>query len=229
MKIGIVIPTYWRKDNSTQIILSRALNSILNQTHADYKVFLIGDKYERPDELTSIAKIIPASKIVVHNLPIAEERSKYTGHRLWCTGGINATNVGIDLCLKEKIRRICHLDHDDWWEPNHLFEIVKAFKEKDYAMVATQSTHINKQIFPRQITDPFYPKCNDLVRSSVCINYSKLDIKYRNVFEETGVDLPGDCDLWNRISNRMIENKLAGKLVESVTCNHLTEGYSKNN
>lgn len=227
MRLGIVIPTYWRKDNSSCALLRRSLTSILNQTYSKYHVFLIGDNYEVVDELLDISKIIPSEKISVINLPFAKERDIYTGHRLWCTGGVYASNIGINLCLSNNINYICHLDHDDWWEHTHLNEIAKAFNEKDYAIVATQSTHINSQILPKIKTHPFYPKCGDLIRSSVCINFKNIDLRYRNVFKETGVDFPADCDLWKRLSNYMVSNNLIGKLINKITCNHQDEGYSK--
>jgi glycosyltransferase involved in cell wall biosynthesis len=229
MKIGIVIPTYWRKDGSSFEILNKALSSIANQTYANYKVFLIGDNYEKDEELRRVSRIISPSKIVVLNLPNAIEREKYSGHRLWCTGGINASNIGIDLCIKERIYHICRLDHDDWWEKNHLEEIVKEFRSSNHTVVATRSLHINGQVFPRSMTSPFYPTCNDIVHSSVCINFKNVNLRYRNVYEETGNDFPADCDLWTRLTDYMKKNNLSGSLINKITCSHLVEGYSKKN
>jgi glycosyltransferase involved in cell wall biosynthesis len=227
MKIGIVIPTYWRKDGSSYEILTRALSSIASQTYPNYKVFLVGDKYEKDKELKQLSKIISPKKIDVINLPNAIEREKYSGHRLWCTGGIHASNIGISLCIKEKIYHVCHLDHDDWWEKNHLEEIAREFNSSNCTVVATKSLHINGQIFPRNSEPPFYPTCNDLVHSSVCINFKGIDLRYRNVYEETGKDFPADGDLWIRLSDYMKQNNLSGKLINKVTCNHLVEGHSK--
>lgn len=229
MKIGIVIPTYWRKDGTSKEVLNRALQSVAKQTYSDYKVFLMGDHYELEEELIFLSKIIQPDKIHVLNLPEAIERSKYSGRRLWCTGGVNATNIGINLCLEEGIHRICHLDHDDWWEPTHLEEIVKAFSESNYTIVATLSTHTNKQLLPRLRSIPFYPMCNDLIHSSVCIDFKNLDIRYRDTYESIGKDIPADCDLWTRLTDHMKQFNLTGRLVNTLTCNHLTEGYSKKN
>ena len=46
MKLAIRILTYQRKDGKTPFFLRRALESIKNQTYKDYKIFLIGDKYD---------------------------------------------------------------------------------------------------------------------------------------------------------------------------------------
>jgi len=40
MKLAIIISTYYRKDGRSSSFLTRALNSIANQTYQDYKIFL---------------------------------------------------------------------------------------------------------------------------------------------------------------------------------------------
>ena len=47
MKLAIVIATYYRSDRSTINVLVSALKSVLKQTYSNYKIFLIGDQYER--------------------------------------------------------------------------------------------------------------------------------------------------------------------------------------
>jgi glycosyltransferase involved in cell wall biosynthesis len=50
MKLSIVIATYQRKDGSTPRLLTRALDSIFSQTYQNFKIYLIGDRYENNDE-----------------------------------------------------------------------------------------------------------------------------------------------------------------------------------
>ena len=224
MKIGIIIPTYQRADGTTLKYLQRALNSIKNQTYSDYKVFLIGDKYENKEEFINIStSIIPKEKIFSINLSHAKERDKYPlgGKNLWCSGGVNANNYGIELCLKENINHICHLDHDDWWESNHLEEISKLIN--NYFFITTKSNHINNQILPKEYSIPYYPKSGDIVHSAICINFSKTNLRYRDVFEETGKVYPADADLWNRISDFMKNTNNKGIVIDKITCNHITE------
>lgn len=224
MTIGIIIPTYQRKDGNSIKYLQKSLNSIKNQTYTNYKLFLIGDKYDNNEEFINISKsIIPKEKIFSINLPHAKERDKYSpgDKKLWCSGGVNATNYGIDLCLKENISHICHLDHDDWWESTHLEEISKFIN--DYFFITTKSNHINNQILPKNINTPFYPKSGDIVRSATCINFAKTNLRYRDVFEETGKIYPADADLWNRISDFMKNTNNKGIVINKITCNHPTE------
>ena len=138
MTIGVLIATYQRIDGTTSKYLETALKSIKNQTYNDYKVFLIGDKYENNEEFEVLAKsIIPKEKIFWKNLEFAKERDKYPlgDLKLWCAGGVNASNFGISQALNEKIDYLCHLDHDDWWEPNHLAEIFSAIKKHNPLML----------------------------------------------------------------------------------------------
>ncbi len=58
MKIGIIISTYQRKDGKTPFYLNRTLESILSQTYKNFKIFLIGDRYENPEEFESYLEII---------------------------------------------------------------------------------------------------------------------------------------------------------------------------
>jgi hypothetical protein len=52
------------------------------------------------------------------NLDHAKERDRYGSDPdlkvfLWCSGGVHATNVGIQKALSEGFEYVCHLDHDD--------------------------------------------------------------------------------------------------------------------
>jgi len=225
MTIGVLIATYQRTDGTTPVYLKRALNSIKNQTYTNYRVFLIGDKYEDNEEFESLAKsIIPTEKIFWVNLPFARERDKYPlgDIRLWCAGGVNALNNGIEIALNNGLKYLCHLDHDDWWENNHLEEISKTLDQLPF-LICTKSTHINNQILPKFPTIPYYPKNSDIIHSAVCIDFSKTTIRYKDLFQERGKAYPADADLWNRISVYMKEEKLKGILINKITCNHVNE------
>jgi glycosyltransferase involved in cell wall biosynthesis len=230
MKIGIVIPTYQKIDGTTPSLLARALKSIQRQTHTDYKVFLIGDKYENDNEFVQLAtRIIDTDKIYYENLVTAVEREKYPvgSHQLWCAGGVNATNWGIEKSTSEDINCICHLDHDDYWEPNHLEIINKVLEERDAAFVYTCSTHVNNKILPRVTLDDSIsislPKQSALIHSSVCMDFNKIPIRYRDNFSEIGNPYPADADMWIRVNEYISNKNLNSFLIHSLTCNHPTE------
>lgn len=223
MRLGVVISTYQRKDGKTPFFLKRCLESIKNQTHLDYKVFLIGDKYDDDDEFLDLATtIITPEKIYYENLPIAVEREKYSDERLWASGGVNACNYGIEKCLSENIEYICHLDHDDYWDEDFLFNINKE-TDKDYLIIATKGVHFNGKILPVDFTNPYYPRNSYLLHSATCVNFKKCKLRYRDVFSEEGRVYAADADLWNRMKDYMMENNHIGFLIDKINCYHETE------
>ena len=54
MKLGIVITTYQKPDGSTPSLLTKALDSIKKQTHRDYLVVVVGDRYDDASEYERI-------------------------------------------------------------------------------------------------------------------------------------------------------------------------------
>jgi hypothetical protein len=231
MKIAISIPTYKRSDGKTPFYLQRALNSIFTQYHYDFKVFVIGDHYEDEDELESIISIYPESHLLCFNLNKAMERSKYSNRKdiLWTCGGVFAHNYMTDIILNEGFDYICHIDHDDYWEPRHLQVINEVITKTKADWVCTMST-FKSDIIP--IVDssdfiiPYLPKGCHLINSSTCYNYKTIPLRYRNVYEETGSIYPSDADLWDRIGNYISENKLTSYVINELTCYHEEEGFT---
>lgn len=230
MKLAITIPTYKRLDGNTPIYLLRALESIVKQTYQNYKVFLIGDHYEDADEFIKLAtSIIPSDKIYYENLPIAVERIKYdiSSRQLWSSGGVNCRNHAIDIALQHGFDYVCPLDHDDYWHPTHLDQIVRAITHDPctsfvYTCATYFNTHLPTVELSNNITNAI-PSPGGIIHSSSCINYKKIPLRYRDVFAETGIIEPSDADLWRRIGSYIIQNNLSSYLVSSLTCFHPTE------
>jgi glycosyltransferase involved in cell wall biosynthesis len=236
MKLGISIATYYRKNGKTRELLTRCLNSIKNQIHQDYIVFLIGDKYDNTDEFVEIAtSIIPSEKIIYENLDYALERDKYLGidmMALWSSGGVNARNYANDLA-KNYVEYCCQLDDDDYFFENHLASIQEVIdKKSDAVFIHTLSTYGSNPAFPIiEANDSIierYPEPQNLIHSSVCMHMSKLDgidrgFKYRDVFADEGVRWPADADMWGRIKYYCEHNNLKSYCISRVTCSHETE------
>lgn len=233
MKLGIVIATYMRKDGSTPEILTKTLDSVFNQTYQNFKIFLIGDKYENETEIKNIILKYPKDKIYFENLPYAKERDRYIDKSiLWSYGGVNAMNYGIEKSLSENLNYICHLDHDDIWLENHLEEIVNCLQNEEISFICTKSTYIGMGYLPiidsNELYVDYYPKVGNLIHSSVCMNFKEIPLRYRDIFLETGqLGLPADADLWFRVSEYMENNNMKGKLINKLTCLHDQEGYEK--
>lgn len=232
INFSIVITTYQRKDGTTPLMLKRALDSIFNQEYQNFKIYVIGDKYENNEEFELIFKNYPKDKIYYENLPIAYERDRYTDKWLiWSYAGCYANNYGINMSVIDGFEYICHLDHDDEWYPNHLSSLNQAIIETKSLWLCTKSEYIGGRILPNingEDLIPFLPVPKGLIHSSTCINFKKIPLRHRNVYEETGkIGLPGDADLWDRIAKFLNENNQTGCLVNKITCKHIEEGYER--
>lgn len=231
MKIGIVINTY--KKPGSKELLTRAINSVLQQTYTNWKIYLVGDAYEDEHEFKSCAKLIPIDKVYYTNLPVSVEREKYLNvdpQKLWCCGGVTARNHGINIAIDE-VEWICHLDHDDYWDTNHLQLIVDTIMSCDdkLSFVHTLGTYFGSYLpyIPIEQGNVAYvtsPRPGNVIHSSVCINHKKIPLIYRDVFQEIGQVEPADADLWTRISTFLIHNNLYAVIIPKLTVYHPTEG-----
>lgn len=217
MKFAVVIPTYERPDGKTNELLIRALNSVRSQTFPYYEIFLIGDQWGKIKELKKISDHFACNLI---NLSKAKERHKYEfgDYRLFCAGGVNATNKGIEEALTKGYNHICHLDHDDYWREDHL-EIISSKAER-YFMVVTKSTYMDGTLPKFDSSREFFPVPCGMIHSATCINFRKTELRFRDCYEETGTAWPADADLWNRLNDKV------AYFINEITCFHDNEGYS---
>jgi glycosyltransferase involved in cell wall biosynthesis len=233
MKFAIIIATYQRPDGLTPLYLRRAMDAVLNQNHKDFKLYVIGDKYEDNEEFMKLVKSYEGHlDLYYENLPFAIEREKYGNDKeaVWCTAGTNLVNYAIDKAVKEGIDYICHLDHDDYWDKNHLQEINDAVEKTSAVWLCTRSVYGNLVYPVGDYEDhlvPFLPLAGGLVHSAVCCNYRKIDLRYRDTYVEGGNKRPSDADLWDRLKEYITNNGLTSILINKLTCYHHDEGYHK--
>jgi len=230
--IAVNIATY-RKDEKTIVNLKNTLDSVFKQTYKNFKVFLFGDDYTHPNEILELLKGYPSDKIHFTNLPFSRERKYHTDKKtLWKYGGTNACNHSIEFAQNEGFDYIAHLDHDDIWTEDHLQEIVKCIEITGSDFVCTRAQHVNGVDLPLIMSTkekyiPFMPIYNGIVHSSVCINFSKIPLRYRDLWLNTGIDndqiLTGDSDMWERCRVHILNNNLRSFCVNKVTVLHSTE------
>jgi glycosyltransferase involved in cell wall biosynthesis len=235
MTLGVTIHTYQRADGQTPQLLLRAIQSVAKQSYQNFKIFIVGDKYEDNQEFESIINgfIEIADKIVYENLHFAHERDKYLGVNntaLWNSGGANALNHANNLAKHHGITKVCHLDHDDIWLPNHLELIAKAIVEKNNPpFIHTLSQYVGNPVFPQMIVDgaiiEYYPVPCGLIHSSIYMDLEQVHLPYRDVFQEEGKIYPSDADMWERIKNKCIAENLKCYVIRELTCIHENENY----
>jgi hypothetical protein len=232
-KFAIVIPTYQRADGRSPMLVNRALQSILEQSHKDFKVYLIGDKYENKKEFAKFGVGFNKENFYSINLPESGERHRYENNKrlLWFYGGIMASNYGINLALEEGLTYICRLDHDDYWKSSHLKNFDDLIKKNNADWMCTRAVNLNTTLPSTEESKKyisFLPHRGGLIQSATCINQKKIPLLSRDYFKETGkVGIPGDADLWERMSAYIKKNKLKSFLINDVSCIHDEEGYSK--
>jgi glycosyltransferase involved in cell wall biosynthesis len=235
MTLGITIHTYQRADGQTPQFLLRAIQSIVNQTYQNYKIFIVGDKYEDNQEFEDIINgfIEIADKIVYENLHFAHERDKYLGINntaLWNCGGANALNHANNLAKAHGITKVCHLDHDDVWLPNHLQLIADAIISKQSpAFIYTLSRYLHNPVFPEMVVDgqvlEYYPAYCSLIHSSIYMDLEQVHLPYRDLWAEEGRYFPSDGDMWERITAKCRAENLKSYVIRQVTSIHENENY----
>lgn len=228
LTFGITIPTYWRPDGSTAANLAVVLHSILNQSYQDWKVYLIGDRYEHDDEFWELADIIPAEKRYAVNLTYAAERDAgIRGEALWHCGGAHANNVAIARQRADDIPVTCHLDDDDCWFNNHLKTLADVYQQLPEAVFVYTSAWQGGREYPStkagilDYNNTEIAGGGALIHSSASWRLDKMPLKYRQT-QHCGAD----NDLWDRLSVYCKEHNYKTVFAPKVTLTKATRGKS---
>lgn len=149
--ISVVIPTM---PSRLELLCSRALPSIEEQTYKNIEVILIFDeKNDRILELIDNHKSINI-RIFFTNPTFKE----YPSTKIkWMVGAIRPLNYGIK---KSRGKWIARLDDDDEWVPEHLSKSLEFAISNKFDFVSSHSTLIDKsgsRMDPAfRIDDPYY-------------------------------------------------------------------------
>lgn len=232
MRLAVVIPTYRRSDGQSAALLTRALDCVFSQSHRDFRCYVIGDRYDDDAEFRRIVGRYDPSRLYAENRAVAPERDKYTDRQiLWATAGQSANDYGIQKAIGDGFRYVAHLDHDDFWYPNHLAEISRCADETGAAFICTRSAYLGGQL-PNYHRTGYYtdwlPAWCQVVHSSTCIDFWRVGIRYRNVWEDCGTcEQPGDADMWRRLREYLPRKGLRSIVIDAWTCRHDDEGHVK--
>ena len=230
---AIIIPTYQRPDGRTPVLLKRALDSVFAQSYTNFKIYLIGDKYEDEQELSNLISQYPQKQIYYENLPIAKERSKYSmgSRELWCSGGVNATNYAIEKAMADRLQYACFIDHDDVWLPDHLQTVHDVIEQTSARWLCTKTAVNSLYFYPNITTEnpmiEFLPLPEGVIKSSVCFDLQLIPTRFRDVLAETGTLYPADADLWRRMREFITAFKLKSYYINTLTCTYLSGGLKR--
>ena len=109
MLISIVMPVY----NTPLPMLDEAVASVRSQAYPHWELIIVDDASDHPEVAARLRELAGEPRIRVKSL----ERNQ---------GIALASNAGIEMAAGEFVGL---LDHDDWLEPDALFEVARAIRE----------------------------------------------------------------------------------------------------
>lgn len=113
--VTVVTPTFNRLD-----LLSKAIESVRNQTYSNIEHIIVGDSCPLLDVTENQKQLLEINPhIRINNLPTEQPKPEYGSSRI-----ARVRNVGIELANGEFI---AHLDDDNTWDVNHIESLLKAF------------------------------------------------------------------------------------------------------
>jgi hypothetical protein len=123
--VSVVIPTW----NRTEELVSRAIPSVLTQTHQNVEVIVVGDA--APPSVATAVAAIGDSRVVYRNLTI---RGPYPSDvaRSWLASGTPGFNAGVATA---RGLWIAPLGDDDAFVPTHIERLLKHAREHRFEFV----------------------------------------------------------------------------------------------
>lgn len=232
IKFAVIIPTYHRPNGKSKAYLERSIKSVINQTHKNWMLIIVSDKYEPETELIDTIYSLGESHvdqiILLKNEKVERESIKNIG-LLWNVAGATSMNVGLAYARSAGLAYYCHLDDDDYWSENHLALLADAYEKFPNTVFAhTQSTYVNS-FLPAHRTEispnNYLPGPSCQIHSSFSFRCDLIDFMYYTAFTESDIHGPSDADMLGRIRNFVLtNNQYCSIYVSELTCYHDVEG-----
>lgn len=143
--ISIVMPTYHRPKD-----LRRAVLSVLNQEHKDWKLYIIGDHCPTLDEMMEKEVLFHDRRIHYWNLP---ENTK--------EGGTTPRNYALRMLVTTDY--VAYLDDDNYWLPSHLSSLWAKMKPSTSPEAAAGASDISF-VFSSFTSESYTIRCKEPVR-----------------------------------------------------------------
>ena len=109
--ISIICPTY----NRCELLVERAIKSVLNQTYENFELLIISDG--STDDTRLKIKNINDKRIKFFEITRKRKRYPETVENHWFCGPVNAINHGLKNIKGDWI---CRIDDDDIWTHDHI-------------------------------------------------------------------------------------------------------------
>lgn len=126
--ISVYCPTY----NRGELLMERAVKSVLSQTYENFEFIIVGDCCT--DKTTELISKINDKRVRFYNLPERGYRFPETAENLWLAGPVIAANKAIEMVSGKWIARI---DDDDMWTKDHLQTLLDYAQKGNYEFVSS--------------------------------------------------------------------------------------------
>ncbi len=177
--------------NRPDLLVSRAIASVLQQTYPNFEVVIVGDG-ATPETAEAVAKV-KDPRVRYYNLP-ARPRYANFPRFFWSTAGTYAVNTALDLCRGEWI---APLDDDDEFTPDHLEALLGAARQAEVEMLYGQMEVMESDAWVPRGSAP-------LAKGHIChgaVMYSAARLGgFRYDPYAWLEDDPGDWNLWKRMA-----------------------------
>lgn len=151
--VTVYVPTY----NRAEILMERAVPTILAQTYRNFELLIIGDHCT--DKTTEYVSNIKDPRVRFYNIPKRGYRYPPTAENHWLAGPVVAANKGLELAKGKWIARV---DDDDTWTPDHIATLLRFAQKCNYEFVSAQyvAERYGKQTIYNGVgaRDPYYTR-----------------------------------------------------------------------
>lgn len=127
--VTVYTPTY----NRAELLIDRAVKSVLEQTYKNFEFIIIGDHCT--DNTEELLAKIEDPRIHFYNIPKRLYRYPPSAENHWLAGPVVAANVALGMIRGKWIARI---DDDDSWTPEHLEVLLRFAQAGNYEFVSGQ-------------------------------------------------------------------------------------------
>ena len=228
IKFAIVIATYHRPNGNSPAYLKRSIQSVIKQTHTEWTIIIVSDKYEPESELINIIdEFRPTTKneiVLLKNSNV--ERDHIKNHALlWNVAGATSMNMGLEYARSNGFSHYCHLDDDDYWDPSHLESLRLVYAKFPNCIFAnTKSTYRGSALPAIDVIiseNNYLPAPCGMIHSAISFRCDIIGFSYYTTFTDGGVHGPSDADMLNRIRHFILHNPPYSAIyVAYLTCHH---------
>ncbi len=125
--ISVYVPTY----NRAELLMERAVSSVLKQTYKNFEFIIIGDHCT--DQTEGYVRSISDKRVSFYNIPVRKKRYPESPENHWFAGPVVAANEA--LC-RVNGKWIARIDDDDTWTEDHLEVLIRHAIKGNYEFVS---------------------------------------------------------------------------------------------